>query len=411
MANILKRTTLEAELQEAMTKARAVMTAADQEQRELTAEERASVQAHLDAGKRLKASIDELDADEAIRAQIQALSPVPAHSAATPGDPDGARRATRATIGQQFVASEIFTAIHAGRHRTQGFAMSMDIAAATLTEDPASGGDLVLPEFRPGILPRLQRRIMVTDLFAPGTTNSNAIEYMEETTFTNAAAARAEGAAAAESTLVFDRKSTPVRSIAHWLPVTMEMLEDVAQAESYIDGRLNLGLGLAHEDQLLNGSGVAPNLMGVMNHASLHAAQARGADTNADAIFKQIMALATDSFIFPDGIVLNPSNWQTIVLAKDGNGVYYGQGPFASMQAPVLWGLPAAVTPVIAATNALVGAFKQAAQRFTRRGATITATNSHSDYFTKRLVAIMAELREALAIYRPGAFGKVTGLN
>ncbi len=96
---------------------------------------------------------------------------------------------------------------------------------------------------------------------------------------------------------------------------------------------------------------------------------------------------------------------------KDGNGVYYGSGPFGPNQVPVLWGLPAAVTPVITATNALVGAFASCAQRFTRRGATVTMSNSHSDYFTKRLVAILAEMREALAIYRPGAFGKVTGLN
>jgi hypothetical protein len=40
-----------------------------------------------------------------------------------------------------------------------------------------------------------------------------------------------------------------------------------------------------------------------------------------------------------------------------------------------------------------------------------TASNSHSDYFVKRLVAILADLREALAIYRPGAFGQVTGLD
>ncbi|HAM57579.1 MAG TPA: phage major capsid protein [Candidatus Rokubacteria bacterium] len=407
--NIITRTKLEAELQEAMVKARAVMTVADKENRELSAEERTSVQAHLDEGKRIKSSIDEMDADEAIRAQIEAMTPKPTDAKKPGAQP--ANRAAVLSIGAQFVQSEIFKAIQAGQHRKQGFSESIDISAATLTEDAASGGDLVVSDIRPGILAKLQRRILVTDLFSPGTTESNLVEYMEETTFTNAAAARAEGAAAAESTLVFDRKSTAVRSIAHFLPVTAEMLEDVAQAQSYIDGRLKLGLDLAHEDQLLNGDGNAPNLMGVMNHASLHAAQARGADTNADAIFKQIMALATDSFIFPDGVVLNPANWQTIVLAKDGNGVYYGAGPFGAMQAPMIWGLPAAVTPVIVANTSMVGAFKQGAQRFTRRGATLSASNSHSDYFIKRLVAVMAELREALAIYRPGAFGKVTGLN
>ena len=191
----------------------------------------------------------------------------------------------------------------------------------------------------------------------------------------------------------------------------MEMLEDQEQTNSYVDGRLRLGLDLAEEDQLLNGDGNSPNLTGLLNRSNLASAQARGSDTNADAIFKQIMAIMASSFLMPDGIVISPTNWTTIVLTKDGSGQYYGAGPFAATQAPVLWGLPAAVTPVITGNVALVGAYRQAAQRFVRRGATVTATNSHSDFFTKRLVAIMAEMREGLAVYRPGAFGKVTGLN
>ncbi len=408
-APAIVRPQLVAELEQAKKNAQEVMTAAENENRELTAEERTKVQQHLDDAKRMKTRIDGINGDEELRKQIAALGGGKEREPFKPGE--SAEKTKGLSVGQQFVRSDVYAAIRDGRHRNGGFTMSLEVEAATLTEDAASGGDLVQPQVRPGILPMMTRRIMVTDLIAPGTTESNTIEYLEETTFTNAAAVRAEGAAAAESTLVFDRKVTTVRSVSHFLPVTNEMLEDVGQAQSYVDGRLRLGLALAHEDQLLNGTGVAPNVQGIYTHASLHAAQARGADSNADAVFKQIMALATDSFIFPDGIVINPSNWQTIVLAKDGNGQYYGQGPFSPVQVPVLWGLPASVTPVITATNALVGAFMQGAQRFTRRGATVTASNSHSDYFTKRLVAILAELREALAIYRPGAFGKVTGLN
>ena len=37
-------------------------------------------------------------------------------------------------------------------------------------------------------------------------------------------------------------------------------------------------------------------------------------------------------------------------------------------------------------------------------------TNSNEDDFKNNLVALRAEERLALAVYRPGAFGKVTGL-
>jgi hypothetical protein len=41
---------------------------------------------------------------------------------------------------------------------------------------------------------------------------------------------------------------------------------------------------------------------------------------------------------------------------------------------------------------------------------TVEATNSHSDYFVKDLVAVRAEQREALLVYRPAAFTVVSGL-
>ena len=40
----------------------------------------------------------------------------------------------------------------------------------------------------------------------------------------------------------------------------------------------------------------------------------------------------------------------------------------------------------------------------------VDASNCHQDYFTKNLVAIRAEIRAQLALYRPAAFGLVTGL-
>jgi HK97 family phage major capsid protein len=60
----------------------------------------------------------------------------------------------------------------------------------------------------------------MADLFASGVTESNAVTYMKETTFTNAAAPVAEAGTKPESTLIFDAVSDPVQKIAHWLPVT-----------------------------------------------------------------------------------------------------------------------------------------------------------------------------------------------
>jgi HK97 family phage major capsid protein len=51
-----------------------------------------------------------------------------------------------------------------------------------------------------------------------------------------------------------------------------------------------------------------------------------------------------------------------------------------------------------------VGAFGSAATIYRRGGLSVEASNSHADYFQKDLVAIRAQTRLALAVYRPEAF-------
>jgi HK97 family phage major capsid protein len=318
------------------------------------------------------------------------------------------------SLGQQWIESDSykFAQAHAKLKATDWKSpLSDEMFAAVLDETTTSGGDLIVTDYRPGILELKFKRLVVADLLASGSTDSSSITYMKETTFTNAAAAVAEGQPKPESTLVFDQVTDLVVKIAHWLPVTDEMLEDVSQIRSYIDARLRLGLSIAEEDQLLNGSGTAPSMQGLLNRTGLTTAETRaGTVTNADAIFTEMMKIFNASFVMPTGTVMNPANWQAIQLSKDGEGRYYGSGPFAGPQAPTLWGLPVAVTPSIVAGTALTGAFNSAAQFFRKGGVRVEASNSHQDFFTRNLTAIRAEERGALAVYRPAAFGKITSL-
>lgn len=389
-------------------------TLAEQENRLLTDEERDEIEKITAEGKALKTKLERAQGTSSLQAELARLYGPSSVTAATP------RQVVQLTLGQQFVNAPEYEFFKKGLHRTSSTWRSPSVEllppadglrAATLTEDPASGGALVVPDYRPGVLPILQRMLVVADLLAPGTTDSNMISYMSEATFVNMANAVAEGAAKPESTLTFTATQDPVRKIAHWLPVTEEMLEDVPQIRSYIDSRLVLGVQMEEDDQLLNGTGVAPDLLGLRNRPGLATAVARGTDTNVDAIFKQIMAIYSNAFLMPTGIVLNPLNWTSSVLLKTTTGEYITGGPFSPIQTPTMWGLPVAVTPSQPAAEGLVGAFKTGSQIFRKGGIRVEASNSHQDYFIKNLVAIRAEERLALAVYRPGAIGKVTGLN
>lgn len=373
--------------------------------------EKGAIEAIMAEARGIKDQIDRAKGDQNMAAAIDAFTA----GMPSPALPNGDRAAVQETrsLGAQFVADENYRRFisQGGHRRTSAWTSpAVELHATTLDTTSGSGGPLITPDIRPGFLPLLYRRLVIADLMSPGTTVGNVIQFMKEKTFTNAAAAVAQAGLKPESTLVFESATSPVTKIAHWIPVTEEMLEDYAQTESIIDARLRLGLDLAEEDELLSGSGVSPHLLGLMNLTGLTAAQARGADSNADAIFKQITTIATNVLISPDAIVMNPSNWQTIQLTKNAAGNYLGSGPWAAAQAPTLWGYPVSVTPVMTANTALVGAFKAASQIFRKGGVRVESSNSHASFFVNNLVAIRAEERLASVVYREAAFGKVTGL-
>ena len=80
-------------------------------------------------------------------------------------------------------------------------------------------------------------------------------------------------------------------------------------------------------------------------------------------------------------------------------------GPLAPAQRR-LWGLQVVESANIAAKTALVGDGTMAAV-VDRNQARIYTTDSHSDYFIRNILVILAEERVALPVFRPAAFASV----
>ena len=258
------------------------------------------------------------------------------------------------------------------------------------------------------VVPYAARRVTVPDLIPQTSTSQAAIKYMEETTFTNAAAPRSEGGAYAESALAYTERSVTVESIGHFIPVTDEQLEDVPQMRSILDGRLIYMVMLALEGQLITGDGNTPNLDGLLNKSGV-GSQAKGEDSVPDAIYKAMTTVRSSGFAEPSGMIIHPNDWQAVRLLTTTDGLYIWGNP--SEAGPErIWGLPLAITTAITENTGLLGDFPLFSELFIRRGVVIESSKSHSDYFVKGKQAIRAGIRAALAIYRPAAFCKVTGI-
>lgn len=416
---------LNAEIAKKLGEASEITEAAQKSVRSMTEEERMRAKNLLDEVRDLKARVEDIDANDLMAHNIEKMrGPI--------NEPTQLAPAGSKTIGDAFVKSDAYSALISG-FKTGAMTGNWTSGPVELPDFKATVTTTASPVAQPNVLGGIMestavalRRLTIEDLIATGNTDSGTVRYLREITNVNAAAAVAEEGIKPESTITFDQVDEPVRKVATFLPVSDEMLEDEQQIRSYLDNRLRLFIEHAKEAQILNGSGTAPNLRGLLNRTGIQTGtrSALGvtlgetalSTTVAAAVYAAITNVRVNAKVEPDGIVMHPTNWATFKTTKDANGQFYGGGPFTgsygngSITGETAWGLPVVITSAIAQNTALVGAFGTMAQVFYRNGLTVEASNSHSDFFQKNLTAIRAEQRLALAVYRPEAFHAITAL-
>ena len=217
----------------------------------------------------------------------------------------------------------------------------------------------------------------------------------------------AEGAQKPESVYEWDVDDAPVRTIAHWVPVSRQAMDDIPQLESLIDGELRWGLDDVEDAELLLGDGTGQHLNGLYTQATAYA-QPSGVsisgETKIDRLRLAILQVELADFA-PDGIVIHPTQWANIELTKDAAGGYIFANP-QGVAGPVLWGRPVVSTKRIGANNFLTGNFKLAGQIFDRMDTEVRISDQDRDNFIKNMLTVRAEKRLALVVRRPAALVK-----
>lgn len=263
---------------------------------------------------------------------------------------------------------------------------------------------LVIADRQPIVQPPM-RQLVVRDLFTPGNTTSNAIEYPVETDnpANTGAAVVSEGARKPQTNLAFDLKSVPVRTVAHYSKASRQIMDDAPMLQSYIDGRLRYGLSYVEENELLYGDGTGQHLFGVIPQATAYAAAFVPTSLqNIDTL--RLASLQATLALYPaTGYVLHPTDWAKIELVKDAQNRYIVGDPQNAI-APRLWNLPVVATQAMTVARFLTGAFRLGAQIFDRMSIEVLISTENEDDFVKNMITIRAEERLALAVYRPAAF-------
>lgn len=285
--------------------------------------------------------------------------------------------------------------------------------------------DWVAPFRVPGVFTPDLPEFNVRSAFLNGQTNSNVIQYYRELAFTNAADWVAEATATAgvsglkpESGLTWERATAPVETLAHWVPVTNQTLEDDPQMQGIIEGRLIDGLREVEDDALINGTGTAPEIDGLLNvtgvqvldQAYFTANPVRNVATDIedfDRILRGRRMTRTVGRARPSFVFLSPEDMERLLSTTTLDDQYMiAGGPFGSSdRIATIWRLPVIETEALIAGTAIVGDGRMAAV-WDRMAASIRV-GLINDQLVRNMQTILAEERLAFAVYRPPAFAIV----
>lgn len=276
-----------------------------------------------------------------------------------------------------------------------------------VTSATGSAGALIVPDRDPEIVGIPRRQMTIRQLLSVGRTESNSIEYARMVTRTNNAAPVAETVQKPESNYVWEQDDAPVRTIAHWVPLSRQAMDDIPQLQSEIDGELRYGLDYVEEAEILKGDGTGQHLHGLVPQATAYANPGVTVVNPTKIDILRLAILQASLAEYPaDGIVLHPTDWADIELTKDGENRYI----FANviqLAGPQLWGRPVIGTQAMDLDEFLVGAFRMAAKIWDRMDTEVLISSEDRDNFVKNMLTVRAEKRLALAVKRSAAL--VTG--
>ena len=332
------------------------------------------------------------------------------------------REAGAATLGDAFVGSEALKAFRDAHPAGVAAGTPIQISAKGVTSKRDSmraikaplntidNGDTT-PTRLPGIEDVTYRKPnTLLDLITVGTTNAPWLEYRQLVSVTNNAAivpeAQTNNTAANLKPLSELQTATAdakAYTYADGIEATTQELNDDGALAALVNGILTQNLRDEIERIVLNGDEDNGEPNGILNTTGV--LQQAFTDDMVTTARKAKTLLRTTSKTAARAIVLNPEDDEAFDLLKDGNGKFYGNGPFGEGPSSI-WAVPRVVSEAVDPGTAIMGDFSHV-QLLIYEALSILAFNQHKDYAQRNLVYIRAEQRGLQLIRQPAKLAVV----
>ena len=250
------------------------------------------------------------------------------------------------------------------------------------------------------------RSTHVRQLIPTGSTASDVVRFVKESGYSNGAGATAEGSTLTQSDFDMTASDANVQKIGTYFRISEEMLADTPQLTSYLSARAPEKLLEVEDTQILSGTGVAPQLSGIITDSADFAA---GGFANAiesanefDVLTVAMNQLSLSNYQ-ANYIMINPTDFHKILLLKDSNNNYLKDQWYQGLE-PRINGVPVVLSTAITSDKYLIGNFSVGTQLWVRDNVSVEffredGTNVRDGFVTCRVME-----RVALTNYLPNAF-------
>jgi hypothetical protein len=203
------------------------------------------------------------------------------------------------------------------------------------------------------------------------------------------AAVVAEAAKKPEASVTATSTTVNVNTVAYWLKVTRQLLQDAPAARSFIDDQLRRGLVTKME----------ADVSAAITGGSYTATTGASKQTALEVARTGIATVQAAGFR-PNAILCSPADAAAFDLAlytKTMSGALFGAST---------WGLQ--VIPVAGLTGIYVGDFATGVTLVERTGVEVFISDSDGTDFVSNIFTILAEARYAAVVSQPAAITKLT---
>lgn len=279
-------------------------------------------------------------------------------------------------------------------------------ALRTLTNADAFAGQIITPDFDEDMIYVPRETPSVIDLITTFPTSSDTVidrreQEHEGGVGPNVGSQAGQGATKPESDYRFESASWTVETVATWQQVSTQVLDDRARLEAEIRFLMERDLRLELDRQSLYGDENSNELAGMIPNSTAYDADLESVvGGNVTTLIDRIrvaMLQVRLANLNATAIILNPMDWASIELTKDGENRYIFVMP-QDATAPRMWGIPVVDTTKLDADDLVVADTVQAVRLYDRQAPRVRISEEHGTNFTDNEATLLTEVRLAQAI-------------